>query len=213
MEVKIKICGIRDAATARLASALGADWLGFIFHPSSPRRLLQDDFNRMVPELPPTPRVFVQVRPSLDELQKAAGDFAAFQLHFSLDTPWEEVAAWSSLLGPTKLWLAPRLPPGAVFPREALSLAGTFLIDAYHPGLHGGTGQTGDWEGFTKLREDHPEKNWVLAGGLNPDNAAEAVRLTRARAIDVNSGVEMAPGLKDPDKMRRLFALFRRPNH
>jgi len=209
MSLQVKICGIRDAATARLAAGLGAACLGFIAYPGSPRYLSLEEFRRMAPELPPVPKIYVQVKPDPEELAEVMSDFDQFQLHFPVETPVETIAAWSTLVSPERLWLAPRLHPGADFPQNLLGMADSFLVDTCRPGLYGGTGETGDWKSFAALRQRWPVKRWILAGGLSPDNVVDAVRKTGTGWIDVNSGVESAPGLKDADKLRRLFEQIR----
>ena len=206
---KVKICGLRDAAAARLAADCGADLLGFITFPRSPSHLEPEVFRTFAGDLPPVPKVSVRVRPSLEELLADRDDFDFFQIHFPLETPEEEIAAWSKILTPAALWLAPKLPPGVPFPEHLLSLAETIFIDTYRPDKYGGTGETGDWKRFAALRERWPEKRWILAGGLNPDNVASAVRATGASWIDLKSGVESETGVKDPAKLRALFANLR----
>jgi len=105
--------------------------------------------------------------------------------------------------------MAPRLAPGDSFPEAILEFADTVLIDTFSKSQIGGTGEVGDWEGFAALRETHPQIHWILAGGLSPDNALEAVAATGAEHIDVNSGVESAPGIKDAEKLRSLFKTLR----
>jgi phosphoribosylanthranilate isomerase len=79
----------------------------------------------------------------------------------------------------------------------------TLLLDAYHPGMLGGTGQTIDWSTLQTFR---PMCNWLLAGGLTPDNVRDALRLTRPDGIDLSSGLEHSPGQKDLQKVAQLFA-------
>ena len=80
------------------------------------------------------------------------------------------------------------------------------LLDAHAPGVYGGTGTTIDWSAAARFVREHPGLPVILAGGIVPENAAEAVRTVRPRAIDVASGAEISPGLKDPDKVRALLA-------
>lgn len=204
----LKICGQTRARDARVAAEIGADYLGFIFYPKSPRGITLDDYKAMVAELPSGPRrVAVMVAPSAVELSAAvAAGFGFFQIHCEHTTPLETVRGWSAITGPSRLWLAPKLPPGADVPGEWLPLADTFLLDTFHADGFGGSGKTGDWAKFARHRAAHPEKTWILAGGLNPDNVADAVAKSGARFVDVNSGVESAPGLKDQGKLRSLRA-------
>ena len=112
------------------------------------------------------------------------------------------VESWAKTVDPSRLWLAPRLPDGVNLYPELLPVAETFLLDTFHLDKMGGTGITGDWAKFKRYREAHPDKRWILSGGLNPENIAEAVMATGARCIDVKSGVEQAPGIKSPTKLK-----------
>lgn len=207
MRVRVKVCGVRDAAIAELAAELGVSWIGFIFYPSSPRFLSLEDYRKIAPALPPVERVFVQVTPRKEELLDAvAAGFDRFQLHFPLETPLGRVEDWAEIVSPSRLWLAPKLPPGVEFPPRLIGVAETFVIDTYRDGGFGGSGRTGDWNYFRRLRCEHPDKNWVLAGGLSPENVSEAIENTGAGIIDVNSGIESAPGVKDPGRLCALFA-------
>ncbi|AKC82412.1 phosphoribosylanthranilate isomerase [Verrucomicrobia bacterium IMCC26134] len=203
-----KICGLTRAADARLAAELGADYIGFILYAKSPRYLAVADYAALRADLPAEPRrVAVMVEPAPDELAAALGaGFDFIQIHARADIPFATVAAWSGVVSPARLWLAPKLPPGIPFPSLWLPLADTFLVDTFHAEGFGGSGKTGDWSGFARLAVSHPEKTWVLAGGLSPDNAASARGQSGARFLDVNSGVESAPGVKSPDKLRALVA-------
>ncbi len=209
---KVKICGITRAADATAAARAGAAYLGFIFYPKSPRGITEDDYRRMRGSLPDLPRVYVQVNPDREELDRARElGFSRFQIHFPVDTPPATVAGWADSVGAAHLWLAPKRPPGVPFPKALLPLAQTFLVDTFRADAYGGSGKTGDWDGFRRLSEAYPDRNWVLAGGLTPDNVAEAVRCTGARVIDVSSGVESAPGRKDAGKIRKFFAALGGP--
>jgi len=194
-----------------LAAELGADFLGFILYPKSPRYLTPADYALLAPGLPAGPaRVAVLVEPSPTELEQArAAGFARFQIHARHDLPLEQVRGWSEAVGADALWLAPKLPPGAEFPSAWLPLAETFLVDTYHAAGFGGSGKTGDWSGFARLAGNHPGKTWILAGGLGPDNVAAARAQSGARFVDVNSGVESGPGIKSPEKLRALTAALK----
>jgi len=197
---------MRRAEDARLAAELGADFLGFIFYPKSPRYLAFEAYEALAPALPRGPkRVAVMVEPSLDELKRARETrFDLFQIHARYDLPLETVRAWSEAVGAANLWLAPKLPPGAAFPESWLSFADTFLVDTFHAEGFGGSGRTGDWAGFSTRAQAHPAKTWILAGGLGPDNVADAIAKSGARFVDVNSGVETHPGAKSPEKLRAV---------
>lgn len=208
-EIGFKVCGLTRVEDARAAAAAGADFLGFIFYPLSPRRLELERFVGMRAELPDLPRVAVSVAPSGGELEgflRAGFDF--FQIHFPADAGVERVAAWSAAVGKERLWLAPKLAPGAAFDAALLDFADTVLWDGYKKdaATFGGTGARSDWEGFRRESTAHPGTRWILAGGLGPDIAAEAIRATGARWLDFNSGVEATPGIKDPELLSRVKA-------
>lgn len=204
--IQWKVCGLRRGEDARLAADLGADFLGFILYEKSPRYLALDDYVAGAAGWPVGPRrVAVLVEPTVARLTEvAAAGFAYFQIHARHDLDVARVAEWSSLVGPERLWLAPKLPPGAVFPKDWMPLAETFLADTYHAEGFGGSGRTGDWGGFASLAASFPGKRWILAGGLGPDNLFEALARSGAGFIDVNSGVESAPGVKSADRLRAL---------
>ena len=204
----LKVCGLRRAEDARLAAELGADYLGFILYPKSPRYLALGDYAGLATTYPHGPkRVAVMVEPTLEDLDWAQEvGFDRFQIHARADVSHDVVRLWSEAVGPAFLWLASKLPPGVAFPVDWLPFANTFLIDTYHADGFGGSGKTGDWSGFAALAATHPEKTWVLAGGLSPDNIADALAKSGARFVDVNSGVEDAPGEKSADKLRAFAA-------
>lgn len=202
----LKVCGLTTAEDAAAAAAVGADYLGFILHPKSPRYLALGDYAVLRPLLPELPRVAVMVTPTAEELATVlAAGFDFFQIHFPAADPTAAEAA-SATVGPGRLWLAPKVPPEAELDPALLPLASTWLLDAYRVDRFGGTGHTGDWPKFRRCRENHPDRAWVLAGGLSPENVAAAVAATGTERIDVNSGVESAPGRKDPAKLAALRA-------
>lgn len=208
--IRIKVCGLTSLIDAELADRVGADCLGFIFHPESPRRVTVAQYAAMTNRLPDRRKVAVLVEPTVATLKEiAALGFNFFQIHFRHDRPQSEVAAWSKAVGADRLWLAPKLPPEVDPAAEWLPLASTFLIDTFHAGF-GGSGRTGDWGKFARLQAAHPKHGWILAGGLNPENIAEALTKSGARFVDVNSGVEAAPGIKDLDRLRRFVVAIHR---
>ena len=203
--IRLKVCGLTSLVDAELADRAGADYLGFVLYAKSPRHVTLARFRAMAARLPDRRKVAVMVEPSAAELAEAAG-FDFVQIHFSHDLPPATVAAWAGVVGRQRLWLAPRLPPAATLPPALLPLAETFLFDAFHAEKFGGSGQTADWTKFRQHREAHPEKTWILAGGLNPDNVSVALKATGARLVDVNSGIEVSPGVKDPVKVAAFVA-------
>ena len=201
--IRLKVCGITSLVDADAADAVGADLLGFIFYPKSPRWVSNPQYRAMKDRLPPRKKVAVSVEPTAEDLAKQVEHgFDFFQIHFNPQTPVAVIGSWAETVGVSRLWLAPRLPPAVDIYPELMPLADTFLIDTFHPDKMGGTGETGDWAKFKRYQEMYLTKHWILSGGLDPQNVAAAVTATGAKIIDVNSGVEQAPGIKSPAKLK-----------
>jgi phosphoribosylanthranilate isomerase len=205
--IQFKVCGLTSAADATLAAGVGASHLGFNLYPKSPRHLGLARYVEIASALPRLPRVAILVEPSRPELAATlAAGFDAIQIHFRPEIDAARLADWSSKVGPDRLWLAPKRPPGSPFSSLWLPLAETFLFDSYSEGVFGGSGTTGDWSGFAELARAHQGHRWILAGGLNPSNVAAAVAASGAAFVDVASGVESSPGVKDPAKLAAFAA-------
>lgn len=204
--IQVKVCGLTNLGDAEFASSHGADYLGFIFHPKSPRFISRETFASIRGHLPGTPKVAVLVEPELPALLalRDAG-FDRFQIHFRHDIAVSAIEAWMNAVGNRNLWLAPKLPPEIDVPATLQHLSDTVLLDTFDPTLFGGTGRTGDWLKFKRHKETHPEKTWILSGGLSPANITEALAGSGARFVDVNSGVEASPGVKDHAKIEAFF--------
>lgn len=197
----VKYCGITSVEDAVLAAELGATAVGLILWPGSPRAVAPSRAREIARALPPfvTP-VAVMVSPSLEEVRRVVGELGVrvVQLHGPvdlgafLDGPWAVVRAVS---------MEDRSPGAADVDARA-----TVLLDAHDPARHGGTGTTIDWLAAARVAASRP---LVLAGGLRPDNVAEAIRRVRPYAVDVASGVESAHGVKDARKMRAFAACVR----
>ncbi len=203
MRVRIKICGITDPAAAVAASDTGANAVGFVFYPPSPRNLELDaatDLARHVSPLVTRVAVFrspeardiinvastfhphvIQVEPTADIVEAIPNSVALLPVFHEGPHLENEVAALAT-------------PPGAA-PTIVLEAAGT-----------GGRGLTPDWDRAAKLAKS---TNLVLAGGLSPDNVADAIRTVRPWAVDVSSGVESSPGVKDPKLIAAFVAAVR----
>ncbi len=207
MPTRVKICGITRPEDARLAVELGAAALGFNFYAPSPRCVAPAAAAEIVRALPP----FVEAVGVFADEGDAAGvagvgreaGVRALQLHRPRFT---EADAQRELRGF-------RLIHGVVvdegFKPEGLAAlgGGVFLLDAADPKLRGGTGKTFDWNLACEAKR---YGTIILAGGLAPENVAEAIRRVRPFAVDVASGVESAHGKKDPAKLRAFFAAVER---
>jgi phosphoribosylanthranilate isomerase len=205
--IRLKICGLTTLVDAESADKCGADYLGFNLYPKSPRHITLTQYTSMAPRLPDRRKVAVAVEPTLAELtaMKTAG-FDYFQIHFRHDISLTTVASWSEAVGAACLWLAPKLPPNVDVPPAWLNLVDYCLLDTFTDDKFGGSGKTSDWEKFARHRATYPRKHWILAGGLSPDNVAAAIKKTGARFVDVNSGVETSPGVKNRDMLERFVA-------
>ena len=208
MGVEVKVCGITNEEDARNSLKAGAHYLGFIFHPKSPRYISLDYAGSICENLKDFSfkKVAVDVSPALEDvLQMKQAGFEFYQFHFPLELQEEKVRQWSKIVGVSNLWLAPKLLPGIDFPEYLLEYADTFLIDSYSQDKFGGTGKPADWESFAKYQSSYPTKKWILAGGIGPNNIASACQKLDLRQVDVNSGVETVPGMKDEIKIKKLF--------
>ena len=207
-DITIKVCGITRAADAATMRAAGADFLGINLWPGSPRHVPAERRTALLREMPAAARVAVTVNPTVAEFRAALAEgFAIVQAHFDpllLDC---DPAALAAAAGPGQLWLAPKLAPGAELPPALLKFTTTLVHDAHAKQAFGGTGQTGDWNRFQSLQKAHPSHVWVLAGGLGPSNVAAAV-MAGARFLDLNSGIELAPGLKSAEKMAEVVEVL-----
>ena len=206
--VAVKICGLTDPEAIAVAAAEGAAYLGFVFYPPSPRALTPARFAELRAAGTAGPRcVGVFVDPTDEEIARvlAAGPLDWLQLH-GRETP-ERLAALKARFG-TPLIKALRvaraedLDACAAFGR----VADMFLFDAPPPrragALPGGNAARFDWD---LLAGAAPNRPWILAGGLDVNNLGEALRRTGARIVDVSSGVEKAPGVKDPARIRAFL--------
>lgn len=202
--VRLKVCGLTSLVDAQFADRCGADYLGFILYPKSPRYIPLPQYQAMAARLPDRRKVAVTVEPDVNELALMAADFDFFQIHFRHDLPLVTLASWAKVVGIEKLWLAPKLPPNVDVSATMLRISRYFLLDTFQPDSFGGSGKTGDWGKFVRHQQTYSDRFWILAGGLNPDNIGDAMRATEANFVDVNSGVEAAPGIKDHEKLKKF---------
>ena len=201
---RVKICGITNLADALAAIDAGADALGFNFYKGSPRYLAPRAARLVVRELPPDVLcvgVFVNESNEVVEAAVAESGVGAAQLH------GDETPEFCARLGVTRVIKALRARGGFEPEGAALYKTEAVLLDAYDPRAWGGTGRTCDWELARRVREAVPRM--YLAGGLTPENVAEAVALVGPYGVDVCGGVESAPGRKDHALVRRFVAAVR----
>lgn len=197
--IKLKVCGITSYEDACAAIDCGAEYLGFNFYPKSPRYLAPETARDIIIRLPPeiiNVGVFVnEASPEsvIGIMQQSGVQFA--QLH------GDEDADFCIKVGAERVIRA--LRAGADFnPQEALQFpAAAILLDAFDHQLYGGTGKTTNWQAANELSK---LRKVFLAGGLSPDNITDAILAVKPFAVDVNSGVESAPGRKDANKLRTL---------
>jgi phosphoribosylanthranilate isomerase len=201
MPTRIKICGLTRLEDARRAVDLGAAALGFNFYPLSPRYIEPAAARAIVRRLPPFVTAVGVFANETDaghviSLAREAGA-TAVQMH------GPRFPSLPELLSVFRLVLAVAVREG--FKPEELGKVkpSAYLLDAFDPDRLGGTGKTFDWSAARKAKQYGPV---ILAGGLTPANVARAVREVRPFAVDVASGVESAPGIKDPTKLRAFFA-------
>ena len=201
MPTRVKICGITRLEDAQQAVDLGAAALGFNFYPPSPRYIEPEAARAMVHRLPPfvtSVGVFANETDAgrVISIAREAGA-TAVQLHGPGFPDLQE------LLSAFTLVVA--VPVREGFKAEALGKfrANAYLLDAFDADRLGGTGKTFDWDAAREAKRYGPI---ILAGGLTPENVGQAVRVVRPYAVDVASGVESAPGIKDSAKLSAFFA-------
>jgi phosphoribosylanthranilate isomerase len=198
MRVRIKFCGITSVADAAAAVTAGADALGFVFYPPSPRYVEPGVAAEIVAGLPPfVTAVGLFVNATAGEVRDTVASTGVSVVQFHGDEPPAECR-----LAPCRWIKAIRVAPDTDVAAAAAGYAeaSALLLDTYDAALYGGSGRTFDWSRLPSRLE----RPFVLAGGLTPDNVAEAVRRTRPYAVDVSGGIEVTKGRKDPLKMRRF---------
>jgi phosphoribosylanthranilate isomerase len=201
---RVKICGITNSADARMAVAAGADLLGFIFYPPSPRYITPEQARTIVEQLPSgVTAVGVFVNEAVETITHIArtSGVQTVQLHgeeppaLCQQLPWRVVKTFR---------FTAQVQPEMLqhYAVEA------FLIEGFQAEFYGGGGAKADWQRVALL---HTYGRIMLAGGLTPENVQEAIRIVRPYAVDVCSGVEARPGKKDWQKVRAFIARAKAP--
>lgn len=199
MRIRVKVCGITRVEDALMAAELGVDAVGLNFVEESPRCVDLPTAQAICHALPPlVTRVAVVVDPNPEAMRTWARESGVNQFQFHGEESPEDCSA--SLLPWFKAF---RLGPD--FHVETLQryLAPAHLLDAFHPTARGGTGVVADWTLAAQVARRFPI---ILAGGLNPENILSAVEAVRPVAVDLNSGVESAPGIKDSTLLAQCLA-------
>ena len=202
LQVKVKVCGMTQWEDAEYAVEQGADAVGFIFYKKSPRSVTMKEAREIILKLPPfvdTVGVFVNESP--DRVNKIANycGLDLVQLH------GEESPAFCRKIHRRVIKVFRVAGLQSIKQMEKYSVSG-FLLDTFCDDLHGGTGKTFDWNLALPAKKMGPV---ILAGGLTPRNVAQAVRQVRPYGVDVCSGVEKTPGIKDPEKVRAFLKNIR----
>lgn len=197
----VKICGVTRVEDAIAAVSLGATAIGFIFWAGSPRRIAPSDARAIADSLPPEVLkvgVFVDAAP--EDIRRAidGAHLTAAQLHGDDSAP----AARALATRVFKAMSLEQVSDAALEEWRGIPI----LLDAHDPVRRGGTGRTIDWSRAATVAARH---DVILAGGLRPDNVVDAITRVRPYGIDVSSGVEASPGVKDHDKLRGLFDALR----
>lgn len=196
----VKICGVKTVADARAAVEAGADWLGLNFYPPSPRSIGAEQARSIARDLRGRVRLAgVFVGGSASEVGAIAEDVGldAVQWHGPLaQGDWGGVGHFFRIRA-----VALRSERSITEALEGLDAPDALLVDGWAPGQHGGTGQVAPLE---FLQSIPPATRLVLAGGLTPENVADRAEQVRPWMVDVASGVESAPGVKDPEKIQRF---------
>ncbi|MDE2420761.1 MAG: phosphoribosylanthranilate isomerase [Gammaproteobacteria bacterium] len=222
MRTRVKICGLTRTIDVHAAIQAGADAVGFVFYPPSPRFVTAEQATQLVQFVPPFVQpvgLFVDVSEAelLDILKTVRIDLLQFHGN---ETP-EQCQHLAALTG--KRWIkALQMKPDVdIYPIiESYRAAGAsgILLDAWHPDLFGGTGHAFDWRRFPQYEQTpndtlNTERQCplILAGGLTPDNVADAIRQTHPFAVDVSGGVESAKGIKDSTLIQHFIAATKLP--
>lgn len=196
MSVRVKICGVTTPEDAKLAIACGADLIGLNFYPPSPRSVGRERACRIRDVIGASAIVVgLFVNAARQHIEECRRELGLDMIQFHGDEDDSAITGW-----PVKVIRALRVKANTL-EEEYTTRADYRLLDAFHPGLYGGTGQrlTAEWLGSADLSRT------ILAGGLTPQNVAEAAAL-KPYAVDVAGGVESAPGVKDPAKLRSFIA-------
>ena len=196
---RVKVCGITNSEDAFCAVQLGATALGFVFYEKSPRFVTPSEAGKIIKQIPPfVTKVGVFVNAEADYLREARGvaGFDVYQFHGD-ETPEFCAAFGEDYIKAVRVKDASSLDAVELYDTDA------FLFDAYSPDAYGGTGENFSWDVLTRRKLG--DKFVILSGGLTPENVRDAIRTVNPYAVDVSSGVESSPGIKDHLKLKRFM--------
>jgi Phosphoribosylanthranilate isomerase len=213
--VRVKICGITKVEQGIAIARLGAQSLGFICVPASPRYVSPETIRLIVEQLPENvDRIGVFANSTIDNICQvvAESNLTGVQLHGDETAEYcdrlREFLPGIETIKALRVKTSETLDTAAVYATHV----DTLLLDAYHPEQLGGTGKTLDWQMLAEFRPSCP---WLLAGGLRPDNVLSAIASlsdNNFSGVDLSSGVEIAPGDKDLTKVAKLFEQLKTSN-
>lgn len=204
MRTRAKICGLTRPQDIQSAVHAGADAIGLVFYPPSPRSVTAEQAKALMQHIPAyVQSVGLFVNASADEILAVLKEAPLDMLQFHGDETAAECAAIAERTGRRwykALQVKPELDLIETIKNYQQAGASAVLLDAWHPELKGGTGHSFDWSQFPKL--DIP---LILAGGLKPENVEDAIKTTQAFAVDVSGGVESAKGIKDQQLIEQFM--------
>ena len=212
--VRAKICGVKSARDAAVVAAAGADYMGMILSPGYGRSVEPECAAGFLPGAP-LRRVGVFVDEPAERVAAVAGGVGVQVIQLSGgESP--DLVAEVAAAGPWQVWKTVHIRPGRPIARLVApyaAVAGGILLDAWNPALPGGTGTGFRWTDVgEEVRAAIGSTTFIAAGGMNPGNAAAALRSLEPDVLDVSSGVESSPGRKDPGRTRAFVATVRRAN-
>ena len=196
---RVKVCGITNSEDAFCAVQLGATALGFVFYEKSPRFVTPSEAGKIIKQIPPfVTKVGVFVNAEADYLREARdiAGFDVYQFH------GDETPEFCATFGEDYI-KAVRVKDASSLDAVELYDTDAFLFDAYSPDAYGGTGENFSWDVLTRRKLG--DKFVILSGGLTPENVRDAIRTVNPYAVDVSSGVESSPGIKDHLKLKRFM--------
>ena len=204
--MRVKICGITQIEQGQEIATLGANSIGFICVERSPRYITPDKIKAIAQSLPAkTDKVGVFADHSVAEITRVVDEanLTCVQLHGTESPDFcirlrQAIAPKMEIIKAFRIKTADSLKETAPY----TNCVDTLLLDAYHPQMLGGTGETIDWQDLIEFKPSLP---WLLAGGLTPDNVSQALSRLQPDGIDLSSGVERSPGDKDLSRVAQLF--------